>query len=46
MEKDTEYWLELLMRTGYLTEEQYNSIRKDNSEVAKLLTSIVKTAKG
>ena len=42
---ETEYWLELLARTGYLTQEQYESIRKDNGEVAKLLTSIVKNSK-
>ena len=42
---ETEYWLELLNRTGYITEEQYESIQRDCSEVAKLLTSIVKTSK-
>ena len=43
---ETEYWLELLHRTEYLTSEQYESIRMDCSEVAKLLTAIVKTSKG
>ena len=43
---ETEYWLELLMRTAYLTDEQYQSIKNDCSEMAKLLTSIVKKAKG
>ena len=42
---ETEYWLELLTRTEYITTEQYDSIKKDCSEVAKLLISIVKTSK-
>ena len=42
---ETEYWLELLYRTDYLTEEQYGSIQNDCSELAKMLTSIVKTTK-
>ncbi len=39
---ETEYWLELLLRTGYLTEKQYEDIREDVSEIAKMLTSTVK----
>ena len=42
---ETEYWLELLYRTDYLTEKEYDSIRRDCSEIARLLTSIVKTSK-
>ena len=42
---ETEYWLELLYKTEYLTEDQYESIGSDCSEVAKLLTSIVKNTK-
>ena len=42
---ETEYWLELLFRTGYLTEKEYNSINTDCSEIAKILTSIIKTTK-
>ena len=42
---ETEYWLELLSKTEYLTDEQYKSIRADCSELAKILTSIVKSAK-
>ena len=42
---ETEYWLELLNRTEYLTNGQYDSIKSDCSEVAKLLTAIVKTSK-
>ena len=42
---ETEYWLELMERTGYLNEEEYESIRKDSSEISKILTSVVKRAK-
>ena len=42
---ETEYWLELLARTDYLTESEYVSIRKDCSEIAKMLTAIVKTSR-
>ena len=43
--RETEYWLELLFETDYLNESEYASIRQDCSEVAKLLTAIVKTSK-
>jgi len=43
---ETEYWLEILWETDYLSAEEYASIRRDCSEVAKLLTSIVKTSRG
>ena len=42
---ETEYWLELLRDTGYLSESAYNSIQKDCAEIAKMLTSIVKTSR-
>ena len=43
---ESEYWLELLRDTDYLSDEEYTSIGKDSSEIAKLLTSIVKTSRG
>ena len=42
---ETEYWLELLYKTEYLTKEQYESIKSDCVELAKLLTAIVKSSK-
>lgn len=42
---ETIYWLELLYKTGYLTEEQFSSINADATEMIKMLTSIVKTTK-
>jgi four helix bundle protein len=42
---ETEYWLELLNKTGYLDEKEYKSIVNDNIEILKILTSIIKTSK-
>ena len=42
---ETEYWLELLFKTDYLSEEEYLSINKDNSELIKILTTIIKKLK-
>lgn len=39
------YWLELLNKTDYLTNEQFESINIDATELIKLLTSIIKTIK-
>ena len=42
---ETEYWLELLRDTGYLSENEYFHIHSDCAEVAKMLTSIVKSSR-
>ena len=42
---ETIYWLELLKETGYLTDEQFQSINNDTVEIIKLLTSIIKSTK-
>jgi four helix bundle protein len=42
---ETDYWLELLYRTEYLTEKQYQSINENIIKLLKLLTSIIKTSK-
>ena len=42
---ETEYWLELLSKTGYLTKEEYNSIGKDCGELAKMLIATLKSSK-
>ena len=39
------YWLELLLKTDYLTEKQFKSINKDSIEIIKLITSIIKSTK-
>ena len=40
---ETEYWIELLNETGYLTKSESEKILCDCREIIKLLTSIVKT---
>ncbi len=40
---ETLYWLELLQKTGYLTEKQYNSMFRDAEELRKLLSASTKT---
>ena len=42
---ETEYWLELLYETGYLTKEQYDSISADSGEISRILTAIVKSTR-
>lgn len=42
---ETEYWLELLYRTGYIGEYQYQSIQLDAGELIRILTSIIKKLK-
>ena len=42
---ETEYWLELLNETDYLSAEQFKSIYDDCQELLRLLTSIVKASK-
>ena len=42
---ETMYWLELLHETGYLTEQEFNSIYSEAVELSKILSSITKTVK-
>lgn len=42
---ETEYWIELLKETGYITKNMHDDIIEDNCELIKLLVSIVKTSK-
>ena len=42
---ETDYWLKLLYKTDYLTEKEYESIRKDINEIIAILVSIIKTMK-
>lgn len=39
------YWIDLLYRTDYITEQEFQSIIKDCEELLKLLASIVKTTR-
>ena len=40
---ETEYWLELLYETQYISEEIFNNMRNDCEEIIKILTTIIKT---
>ena len=42
---ESRYWLRLLNKAKYLTNEEFDSIYKDSDEILKLLTSITKTIK-
>jgi four helix bundle protein len=42
---ETEYWLELLHESEFITDAQFNSIFEDCQEIIKLLVSITKTQK-
>lgn len=42
---ETEYWLELLYETRYLSKEAFGSMKGDLTELLKLLTSIIKTTR-
>jgi four helix bundle protein len=42
---ETDYWLELLFKSGYFEEAGYISIKNDITELLKLLISILKTKK-
>ena len=42
---ETDYWLRLLHKTDFLTDEQFLSIFSDCQELERLLTTIIKTTK-
>ncbi|MBD3723629.1 MAG: four helix bundle protein [Flavobacteriaceae bacterium] len=42
---ETEYWLDLLFETKYLSVEEFQSIKNKNVEILKLLISIINTSK-
>ncbi|MDO4865681.1 MAG: four helix bundle protein [Clostridia bacterium] len=43
---ETQYWIELLMDTGFISQEEYNSIQEDAVEIRKILTATTKTLSG
>ena len=42
---ETEYWLELLHDSGYLTDNEYQSIIADNKYIIGTLVNIIKSSK-
>lgn len=43
---ETEYWLELLKETDFISDSQFESIHQDCVELIKILTSIINSSKG
>ena len=42
---ETLYWVDMLFENGYITDSQYESIKKDNLELIKILSAITRTQK-
>ncbi|SHH62584.1 four helix bundle protein [Sporobacter termitidis DSM 10068] len=42
---ETEYWLELLFETGYLTEDTYKSVQQECGAIRRMLISSCRTVK-
>jgi four helix bundle protein len=42
---ETDYWLDLLHQSGYISLESYQSISPEIQEILRLLISIIKTSK-
>lgn len=42
---ETDYWITLLYKTDYLSENEFNSLIDDDTELMKLITSSIITAK-
>ena len=42
---ETEYWLELFVKTNILSEEQYKSLKNSCGKIRKLLIASINTAK-
>ena len=42
---ETAYWIDLLCETDYITYSQYRSLKQDNDELLKMLTSATKTTR-
>ena len=42
---ETDFWIEILYSADYLTEMEYKSLKNDNDELIRMLSSIVKTTK-
>lgn len=38
---ETDYWLDLIHSAEYFTDSEYQSLKNDNDELLKLLTSII-----
>jgi len=42
---ETDYWLDVIHTADYFTDDEYQSLKNDNDELLKLLTSIIKSTR-
>lgn len=42
---ETQYWLELLFETNFITKTEFESLHSDSEEIAKIIASSIKTKK-
>ena len=42
---ETQFWFELLHKTDYISESEFESINKDINDIISMLTSSIKTSK-
>lgn len=42
---ETDYWLDVIHSAEYFTDQEYDSLKADNDELLKLLTSTIKKTK-
>ena len=42
---ESEYWMELLNRTGYISDEQYKPLQNDCGSIRRMLISSINTVK-
>ena len=42
---ETEYWLELLSKTGYISDERYNKLQNNCGAIRRMLISSINTVK-
>ena len=42
---ETDYWLDIIHSAEYFTDDEYQSLKNDNDELIKLLTSIIKSTR-
>lgn len=43
---ETEYWIELLLETNYISKTEFENIKPKITEILKILVSIINTSKG
>lgn len=42
---ETDYWLDVIHSADYFNDQEFHSLKTDNEELLKLLTTIIKTTK-